>query len=86
MTATPTSGIRLHGGAPIPPAPSLGRHRPITANGVRLGATVELEPGRHVPVCGHRDCRAALAPRDTTKLAGGALYGHWEAEHPEAAA
>lgn len=86
MSATPPAGIRLRGGAPIPPAPSLGRHRNVAANGIWLGATVEIEPRRYVPICAHPDCMTSLDSRDTHKLAAGALYGHWNDMHEEAAA
>jgi hypothetical protein len=79
----PRAGIRLAGGRPIPAAPSLGRHRPVNGNGVHLGASVETSPGEFVPVCA--DCQEALDARTTEGLAIGALYGHWDQTHPDAA-
>jgi hypothetical protein len=83
---TPRSGIRLAGGAPIPPAPSFGQHQPVTAAGFYLGATVELQHNVYVPVCAHRGCRAQLTACRTRNIAEGAVYRHWDAAHPGEAA
>jgi uncharacterized protein YlaI len=86
MTAplTPRSGIRLRGGAPIPPAPSLGVNAPITTiDGTYLGSATELRPGLWVPVCA--GCHTRLDPRTTQRLASGALKGHHRATHRAAA-
>jgi hypothetical protein len=86
MTVTPPAGIRLRGGAPIPPPPSLGRSVNVTADGIRIGDAHETLPGRWVAVCGVEDCRRALAPRPDHIKAGEALRGHWGDHHPEDAA
>jgi hypothetical protein len=86
VTATPPAGIRLRGGAPIPPAPSFGRSVSVIADGIRIGGGHETYPGHWVPVCGLGDCYRPLAPQPDHQKAREALRGHWGDEHREAAA
>jgi hypothetical protein len=83
---TPRPGIRLAGGAPIPPAPSLGNHRPISKDGRRLGGITETQPATWIPACIHPDCWTALDARATARIATVALRGHWALDHSSAAA
>jgi hypothetical protein len=87
MTAplTPRSGIRLRGGAPIPPAPSLGVNVPVAGpDGTHIGSVNGLAPGVWVAVC--EDCHAPLGGRTTERLATGALRIHRYQDHGRRAA
>lgn len=80
-----SSGIRLRGGAPIPPAPSLGVNVPVAGpDGTHIGSVNGLTPSMWVPVC--EGCHARLDARSTQRIAIGALRLHHHEDHGRRAA
>lgn len=83
MTADPVApgtGIRLKGGATIPPAPSFGAYRPVDLNGRHIGGIVEIGADHHIPVC--VGCYQPLHPTTTHHQGKADLRLHWLGAHP----